>query len=420
MPSAVVLYNIGTLVTPTGSSAKGGKAQGDILCLHDAYIRIEEDKIADVGTGKPEIRKGELPIDCVGQMATPGLVDPHTHLVFGGWRDNELSLKLHDVPYLNILAAGGGILSTVTATRNATQKELEDKAFSVLGKMLRRGVTTCEAKSGYGLNWEQEKKMLLAVKNLNARQPVEVVSTFMGAHALPPEYKDNWEGYIREITDVMLPAVAREKLAEYCDVFCETGVFTAEESRTILETAKELGLGLKCHSDEIEDIGGTIMAASLGAVSCEHLIRCTPEGIQAMKESGTIACCLPATSFYLGATYAPARQMIDAGVPVAFGSDFNPGSCPCSSLPLAMQIGCYRYHMTPEECLTAVTLNAAAAIGRADRIGTLEVGKQADITFWNANSLAYILYRFGDIPISAVVKNGHAAAAELNEDDYAD
>lgn len=262
--------------------------------------------------------------------------------------------------------------------------------------------------------------MLLAVKKLNTRQPVELVSTFMGAHALPPEYKENREGYIRELTDNMLPTVVKEELAEYCDVFCEAGVFTAEESRTILNAAKNLGLGLKCHSDEIDDIGGTAMASELGAVSCEHLIRCTSAGIQAMKKSGTIACCLPATSFYLGANYAPAREMILAGVPVAFGSDFNPGSCPCSSLPLAMQVGCYRYRMTPEECLTAVTLNAAAAVGRADKIGSLEVGKQADIVMWSADSLEYLMYRFGDAPVKSVMKKGRLVSSEMSEDDYAD
>lgn len=404
--SAVVLHNIGTLATPQGFSAVSGKKQGEILQLKNAYIRYEDGTITDVGMGKPNKTDEAVLIDCKGCLATPGLVDPHTHLVFGGWRANELSLKLHGVPYLDILAAGGGILSTVKATRDASQQELEKKASKVLWDMLRQGVTTCEAKSGYGLNWEQERKMLLAVKQMNEHHPVELVSTFMGAHALPPEYKENREAYIRLITDVMLPAAAQEGLAEYCDVFCETGVFTADESKCILSAAKKLGLGLKCHSDEIDDIGGTVMAAELGAVSCEHLIRCTSKGIQAMGKSGTIACCLPATSFYLGADFAPARQMVDAGVPVAFGSDFNPGSCPCSSLPLAMQIGCYRYRMTPEECLTAVTLNAAAAIGRAHRIGSIEKGKQADIALWDAEGLEHLLYRFGSAPIASVIKKG--------------
>lgn len=414
----MILYNIGTLATPMGSAPRAGNTQGEILRLHDAYIRMHDGVITDIGTGTPVYNKDEEEtlIDCHGKLATPGLVDPHTHLIFGGWRANELGLKLHGVPYLDILAAGGGILSTVRATRKASQEDLEEKALPVLQTMLSQGVTTCEAKSGYGLNWEQEKKMLLVAKSLNSRQPVELVSTFMGAHALPPEYKEHREEYIREITEVMLPAVAKENLAEYCDVFCETGVFTAEESKTILQAAKNLGLGLKCHSDEIDDIGGTEMAAGLGATSCEHLIRCTPKGIQAMKAGSTIACCLPATSFYLGATYAPAREMIEAGVPVAFGSDFNPGSCPCSSLPLAMQVGCYRYRLTPEECLTAVTLNAAAAIGRADRIGSLEKGKQADIVLWNADSLEYLLYRFGDAPVSSVMKKGEFVIAYREEE----
>lgn len=261
--------------------------------------------------------------------------------------------------------------------------------------------------------------MLLAAKELDKEQPVELISTFMGAHALPPAYKQDREAYIRLLIDEMLPRVNAEGLAEYCDVFCETGVFTPEESRKIFEAAKKLGLGLKCHSDEIDAIGGTQMAASLHAVSCEHLIRCTEDGIAALKAGGTIACCLPATSFYLGADYAPARKMIAAGVPVAFGSDFNPGSCPCDHLPLAMQIGCYRYRMTPEECLCAVTLNAAAAVGRADRLGSLEEGKQGDMVLWETDSLEYLLYRFGTIPVRQVYKNG-ILAAENKGETYAD
>ena len=337
---------------------------------------------------------------------TPGLIDPHTHLIFGGWRQHELAMKLKGVTYLEILAAGGGILSTVKKTRAASLEELADKAEQELRKMLRLGVTTCECKSGYGLATEEEMKMLHAVRLLRKRQPVELVSTFMAAHALPQEYAQDREGYIRLIIDEMLPRVAAEHLAEFCDVFCETGVFTPEECRRILLAAQRLGLAAKCHSDEIDPIGGTEMAGSIGAVSCEHLIRCQKSGIDAMKAGGTVACLLPATSFYLGAAFAPARQMIEAGVPVAFGSDFNPGSCPCGNLPLAMNIGCYRYRMTPEECLTAVTLNAAAAIHRAERLGSLEVGKQADVLIWDAPDLEYIFYRFGDSLTETVVKNG--------------
>ena len=399
-----VIENIGLLATPVGRTARSSKEQRDIQLRQNAWLAFENGVITAIGEGRTPA--ADAHIDACGKLVTPGLVDPHTHLVFGGWRQHELAMKLKGVTYLEILAAGGGILSTVNKTRAASMEELADKAEKELEKMLRLGVTTCECKSGYGLCTQEELKMLRTVELLKARQPVELVSTFMAAHALPVEYSADREGYIRLIIDEMLPRVAEEHLAEFCDVFCETGVFTPDECRRILLAAQQLGLAVKCHSDEIDPIGGTEMAGSIGAVSCEHLIRCQQSGIEAMKNGGTVACLLPATSFYLGATFAPARQMIDAGVPVAFGSDFNPGSCPCSNLPLAMNIGCYRYRMTPEECLTAVTLNAAAAIHRADRLGTLEVGKQADILIWDAPDLEYVFYRFGDSLADTVIKNG--------------
>ena len=402
--ASTVIENIGLLATPIGTTARAGKGQGEILFLKNAWLSYENGVVTGVGEGKAPAADERL--DAGGKLVTPGLIDPHTHLIFGGWRQHELAMKLKGVTYLEILAAGGGILSTVKKTRAATLEELADKAEQELRKMLRLGVTTCECKSGYGLAAEEEMKMLHAVRLLRKRQPVELVSTFMAAHALPQEYAQDREGYIRLIIDEMLPRVAAEHLAEFCDVFCETEVFTPEECRRILLAAQRLGLAAKCHSDEIDPIGGTEMAGAIGAVSCEHLIRCQKSGIDAMKAGGTVACLLPATSFYLGAAFAPARQMIEAGVPVAFGSDFNPGSCPCSNLPLAMNIGCYRYRMTPEECLTAVTLNAAAAIHRAERLGSLEVGKQADVLIWDAQDLEYIFYRFGDSLAETVVKNG--------------
>lgn len=402
--SKFLIQNIGMLATPTGKAAKAGSEQGKIESLENAWILIEDGRIEAVGTG--EAPAAEASFDAQGKLVTPGLVDPHTHLVFGGWREHELSMKLKGVSYLEILAAGGGILSTVRKTRAASQQELEEKALKELRTMLALGVTTCEAKSGYGLNVESEMKMLRAVKNLNDAQPVELVSTFLGAHAVPEEYKQDREGYIRLLTDELIPLCAQEQLAEFCDVFCETGVFIAEETERILRAGLKHGLKPKCHSDEIDAIGGTEMAGELGAISCEHLIKCRPSGIEAMAKGGTIACCLPATSFYLGATFAPARDMISAGVPVAFGSDFNPGSCPVNSLQIAMRIGCLKYRMTPEECLTAVTLNAAAAIGRADRVGSIEAGKQADIVVWDAENLDYLFYRFGENMVSKVIKRG--------------
>ena len=403
-----VLENIGLLATPEGSAARRGHEQGEISFLKNAWVAWEDGVITAVGSGA--VPAADRRIDAHGLLVTPGLIDPHTHLVFGGWRQHELGMKLHGVSYLEILAAGGGILSTVERTRAAAKEELIEKAEKELHKMLCRGVTTCECKSGYGLSLAGELKMLEAVQELKARQPVELVSTFMAAHALPKEYANDREGYLSLIIEEMLPQAAERGLAEFCDVFCETGVFTPEECRRVLLAGQKLGLRSTCHSDEIDPIGGTEMAGEIGAVSCEHLIRCKQSGIEAMAKGGTVACCLPATSFYLGSSFAPARQMIEAGVPVAFGSDFNPGSCPCSNLPLAMNIGCFRYRMTPEECLTAVTLNAAAALCRADSLGSVEPGKQADLLVWDAEDLNYIFYRFGDDLVETVIKRGEIAA----------
>ena len=403
MIAELVIKNIGTLATPCGNAAKAGEAQGEISILNDAWISVKDGVI--IGTGTGTAPEGNRVFNAGGRLATPGLVDPHTHMVFGGWREHELAMKLRGMPYLDILAAGGGILSTVQSTRIATEEELIQKTLPILNRMLALGVTTCEAKSGYGLSLEDEIKQLRVVRALEERHHAELVRTFMGAHALPAEYKENRRAYIDLVINEMIPAVS--DLAEFCDVFCETGAFTVEESQKILMAGKLAGLKLKCHSDEINPLGGTEMAAELGAVSCEHLIVCTPSGIEAMKRNGTIACCLPATSFYLDAEYAPVRAMITAGIPVAFGSDFNPGSCPTNSLSLAMNIGCYKYRMTPEECLTAVTLNAAAAICRAEIVGTLDIGKQADILIWNAPSFEYIFYRFGDNLVDTVFKKGN-------------
>lgn len=400
------ITNIGLLATPRGHSARRGTQQGDVTLLRNAWVELCGESIAAVGQGTPAPAEGDRVIDAGGRLVTPGLVDAHTHLIFGGWRQNELGQKLRGVPYLDILAQGGGILSTVRATRAAAEEQLAQKAAEALAEMLRMGVTTCEAKSGYGLDPEQEMKQLRVIRRLKETQPVELAATFMGAHALPEEYRGRREAYIRLLCQEMLPRAAREGLAEFCDVFCETGVFTAEESRTILEAGLRHGLRPKVHADEIDAIGGSQLAGEMGAVSAEHLIVCPPEGIRSLAQGGTVACCLPATSFYLGADYAPVRDMVNAGVPVAVATDFNPGSCPCSSLQLAMNIACLKYRMTPEEVLTAVTLNGAAAIGRADRIGSLEPGKQADLLLWDAPDLDYVCYRFGSNLVHTVMKKG--------------
>ena len=402
----LLIKNIGLLATPAGRTARRGADQGDVGFLRDAWVRMEDGVIAAVGTGTPERPAGAEELDAEGRLVTPGLVDAHTHLIFGGWRQNELAMKLRGVPYLDILAQGGGILSTVRATRSAGQGALEDKARLALDEMLSFGTTTCEAKSGYGLDLDTELKQLRAIRALNESHPVDLVPTFLGAHALPEAYKNDRAGYIRLLCGEMIPAAAAEGLAEFCDVFCETGVFTAEESRAILEAGKKYGLRPKIHADEIDPIGGSRLAGEIGAVSAEHLIVCPEEGITAMAAGGATACLLPCTSFYLGAAYAPARRMVEAGVPVAMATDFNPGSCPCLNMQLVMSLGCLKYRLTPEEVLTAVTLNGAAAIGRADRTGSVESGKWGDLVIWEAEDLNYICYRLGGNLARTVIKKG--------------
>ena len=406
--SKLLIHNIGLLATPLGKSARRGAEQGQIELRKNAWVLMDDGVISAVGEGQaPALAGFFVPmLDAGGKLVTPGLVDAHTHLIFGGWRQNEMGLKLHGVTYLEILARGGGILSTVTATRQATEQELYDKAYTALDEMLGMGVTTAEAKSGYGLDTETELKQLRVIRKLNDEHPTDVASTFLGAHAVPAEYKNDREAYIRLLCEEMIPAVAKEKLAAFCDVFCETGVFSAEESRRILEAGKRYGMIPKIHADEIDPIGGSQLTADVGAISAEHLIVCPPDGIAAMAKAGTVACCLPATSFYLGSTFAPARDMVNAGVAVAMASDFNPGSCPSLNLQFVMNLGCLKYKLTPEEVLTAVTLNGAAAIGMAGKVGSIEPGKQGDLVIWDAPDLDYICYRMGSNLAKTVVKKG--------------
>ena len=399
-----IVTNIGMLATPQGSGPRKGPEQGEIQILRDAWVLMEDGVIAQVGTG-PAPAADET-IDAGGSLVTPGLVDAHTHLIFGGWRQNELGLKLHGKSYLEIQNAGGGIQSTTNATRQSTEEELTQKAARALDEMMHFGVTTCEAKSGYGLATEHELKALQVIKNLNDRHHMDIVATFMGAHLVPAEYKANRAEYIRLVCEEMMPKVKEQGIAKYCDVFCEADTFTVEESRQVLEAGLKYGLRPKIHADEIEAIGGSVLAGEIGAISAEHLIVCPPEGIESMARGGVVACLLPATSFYLGATFAPARDMVNAGVPVAMATDFNPGSCPCLNLQFVINLGCLKYKLTPEEVLTAVTLNAAAAIDMADKVGSLEPGKQGDLVIWDAPDLDYICYRMGSNLAKTVVKKG--------------
>ncbi len=402
----LLLTNIGTLATPLGSEAKKGEEQGQIKFLKNAWVLMEDGLVSQVGTGAPPAAGDAQVADAGGNLVTPGLVDAHTHLIFGGWRQNELGMKLHGKTYLEIQNAGGGIQSTTNATRAASEAELAAKAELALNEMLRLGVTTAEAKSGYGLATEHELKSLRVIKALNDRHPMDLVATFMGAHLVPAEYRENRAEYIRLICEEMMPLVKEQGVAKFCDVFCEADTFTVEESRQVLEAGLKYGLRPKIHADEIEAIGGSVLAGEIGAISAEHLIVCPPEGIASMAKGGTVACLLPATSFYLGSTFAPARDMVKAGVPVAMASDFNPGSCPSLNLQFVINLGCLKYKLTPEEVLTAVTLNAAAAIGLAGRVGSVEAGKQGDLVVWDAPDLDYICYRMGSNLVKTVIKKG--------------
>jgi len=392
------------LATPKGNRARAGSVQGAVSILEDAVIGINGDTIAYAGPPL-EGAASDRTVSCAGRLVTPGLVDAHTHLVFGGWRQHELRQKIAGASYLEILQSGGGILSTVKSTRAISLDELARKTAAHLGGMFRHGTTTAECKSGYGLDDETEAKQLEAAA-MNDGRPVDVVRTFMGAHAVPPEYSNDRQGYLRLLTETILPGIAKENLAEFCDVFCETGVFSVQESLVILRKARELGLGLKAHVDEIDPVGGAEMAAEAGCVSAEHLIAASDEGIAALAGAGVIAVLLPLTSLYLGKPFARARAMIDAGVPVAVATDFNPGSCPCPNLQLAMNFACTGLRMTPEEALTAVTLNAAAAVGRADSIGSVEKGKKADLVIWTAADLESLFYKFGMNQADSVIKSG--------------
>lgn len=403
----LLIKNIGWLQTPAGSYSHKGSKQGKNLKLKDAAIVVEDGIIREI-TEDGKLPEGEFDqeIDAEGKLATPGFVDGHTHLVFGGYRQNEIPMKLAGAGYLDILRAGGGILDTVRKTREASFEELYAKSEGFLDEMLNMGITTCEAKSGYGLDMENELKMLEVIKALGEKHPMDVVPTFMGAHAIPPEYEGRGDEYIEMLCSEVIPEVRKRGLAEFCDVFCEDSVFNAEQSRKYMEKAREYGFELKIHADEIEDIGGSRLAGELEAVSAEHLIAAGESGMDSMAAGGTTAMLLPATSFYLGKTYAPARTMIDKGIPVAIASDFNPGSCPSLNLQLAVNLGYLRYKMTPEEILTAVTINPACAINRGDLVGTIEEGKQADIVIWDAPDFEMLCYRFGSNLADKIIKKG--------------
>ncbi len=411
MKADLILKNIGKLVTMQGSSSFRVKEEmNKINIIENAYIAVKNGKILAIGVGDEfgNLCGDDTKIhDAEGLLVTPGLIDSHTHLIHGGSRENEFSMKLNGVPYIEILNNGGGILSTVKATKEASEEELYKKAKKSLDRMLEFGVTTVEEKSGYGLELNTEIKQLEVARALDKNHPVDLVHTFLGAHAVPEEYKENHKAYIDILVDVMMPKIKDMGLAEFCDVFCEEGVFTIEESEYILQKAKEMGYKLKIHADEIESLGGAELAAKLGCVSADHLMAASDEGIKMMAENNVVANILPATSFNLNKNYADCRKMIDMGAIVSLSSDYNPGSCPSENLQLVMQLGCLHLKMTPNEVLTAVTINAAYAIDRADKIGSIEVGKNADFVVFDARNVEYLMYHFGINHTKKVYKNGN-------------
>ncbi len=402
----LLIKNIGELATAQGKTPKKGTAQGEVQISHQVSIGITDGKISYVGP-EEEAPTAKQTYDAEGCLVTPGLVDAHTHLVFGGWRQHELPQKLAGATYLEILKGGGGILSTVRNTRAATEEELVEKTKNLLDQMIAHGTTTVEAKSGYGLSTVEELKQLRVVRALQETHPVDLVSTFMGAHAIPEEYKNDRASYVKLVCEEMIPTVAKEKLAEFCDIFCETAVFDIEETRKILNCAKEYGFGVKLHGDEIDPIGGGELAGELEALSAEHLIEASDAGIEAMAKSGTIGVLLPATSMYLDKSFARARKMLDTNMAVAIATDFNPGSSPNFNMQIPMTLACLKYRLSPKEALTAVTLNGACAIRRGDLVGTIEVGKQADIVVWDAPDLNFLFYRYGNNQVKKVIKKGN-------------
>ena len=410
MGKKMLLKNAAELVTCRGAAPKVGSAMADIGVISDGAMWIEDGVIRRVGTtaeivavldGEPD----EV-IDAAGRCVMPGFVDPHTHFLFGGNRAEEFSWRLRGDTYMQIMERGGGIVNSVRATREATKEELMEVGWKRLCSMLSFGVTTVEGKSGYGLDAATELKQLEVMAQLNREHVVEVVSTFMGAHATPPEYKGRTGEFVEYLLEKVLPEVAARKLAEFCDVFCEKGVFSVEQSRKLLTVAQGLGLRAKVHADEIVSFGGAELSAELGAVSAEHLLHASDVGIRRMGEAGVIAVLLPATAFCLREPYARARFMIDAGVPVALATDFNPGSCFSESIPLVIALAALYMQMTPAEIVTALTINAAAAVGRADRVGSLEVGKQADFIMLSHPSHLYLPYHAGVNCVETVVKRG--------------
>jgi len=395
MDAGLLITNCGQILTLIGS---------ELGIIYNGAVRIRGNKIVEVGKDL-QPGAGEEVLDAKGCVVLPGFVDPHTHLVFGGWRADEFEMRLAGKSYKEIAQAGGGILSSVRATREASEEELYTRALEFVREMVFWGTTTVEVKSGYGLDTETELKILRVAQRLGQAGLVEVVPTFLGAHSVPKGVAK--QDYVRLVIEEMLPAVATAGLARFCDVFCENFVFNADESRQILQAGKKFGLLPTIHADEIESSGGAEVAAEIGAVSASHLLKPSAAGLAAMAETGVIAVLLPGTCFFLQEVHRPpVRRMRELGIEIALGSDFNPGSSTLLAPPLTLQFGCIHYGLSIVEAIRGVTVNAARALKKATEIGTIERGKRADIVITDVPDYRHLAYRLGHNPVRMVIYQG--------------
>jgi imidazolonepropionase len=408
----LLIHNLSEVATARGGESLAGADQGRVERLAGAAVLCRDGEIAFVGDPEELHRRhgplaGAERLDGRGGTLVPGFVDPHTHLPWAGNRAEEFAQRLAGKSYLEIAAGGGGILSTVRATREASEEELAAGVTARLDRMLALGTTTAEAKSGYGLNLEDELKQLRAIHSAAASHPVDLVPTLLAAHEIPPEHRTERRRYVDLVCDEIVPAAAEAGLARFCDVFCEEGVFTVDESRRVLTAGREHGLLPRLHADEFVDSGGAELAAELGALSADHLVAVSERGIEALAAAGVTAVLLPGTSFFLMKhAWAPARRLVEAGVPVAVATDCNPGSSHTESLPIIFTLAVFELGLTIEEALVAVTLNAACSLGLGAEIGTIEQGKRADLVLLSEPSLLHLAYHFGVNPVAAVVKGG--------------
>ncbi|MCT4619710.1 MAG: imidazolonepropionase [Marinisporobacter sp.] len=410
MKNNMIIKNASQVVTCSGFKAKHGKEMSELHVIENGAVIIKEGMIQAVGKTDEVLKNIDesnyMIIDAKGKAVLPGFVDSHTHFVFGGYRAEEFGWRLRGDSYMDIMKRGGGIVNTVEATRGASKEELINLSKKRLDSMLSFGVTTVEGKSGYGLDFDTEIKQLEVMEELEKNHPMDIVKTYLGAHAVPKEYKGNEDAFIDDIIENVLPVVVERNLAEFCDVFCEKNVFSIEQSRKLLTSAKEMGMKLKLHADEIVRFGGSELAAELGAVSADHLLQASDEGIKAMAESGVVSTLLPCTAFSLKEEYARGRYMIDQNCAVALATDLNPGSCFTESIPLVFALAALYMNMTIEEAITSLTINGAAAVGRADKIGSIDVGKKGDLVILEFPSYEFIPYHIGVSTVEKVIKDG--------------